>query len=267
MTFSYRAKSRDGKELETGSVEIHLYPDSVLDGLAARVKGKTVLVWEGGDDLTKLLKRADVPAAAIQDPAVLQTAKADIILVGPGMIEEGATAEVSLLGHATAGSSVFFFAQAGIPMLMGYPLAVRHTPAKLEWRLDHPLLAGFDEGSVQSWLAGWPSDLTAVQLPADEPALEIAWWPREVPGRNPVPIDALIVSKAAGKGRIVLCQLPLGDWEKDPRSQLFFRNVMEYLVTRPEPTLPPSKRQTERKAEKPDAAAVPGPAEAKGERK
>ena len=60
-----------------------------------------------------------------------------------------------------------------------------------------------------------------MQLPADEPALEIAFWPREIPGKEPVPIDALVVTKTLGKGRIVLCQVPLGPWQSDPRSQLF----------------------------------------------
>ena len=40
----------------------------------------------------------------------------------------------------------------------------------------------------------------------------------------------------------MLCQLPLGPWDEDPRSQLFLGNLMSYLATRPEPTPPPSRR-------------------------
>jgi hypothetical protein len=85
--------------------------------------------------------------------------------------------------------------------------------------------------------------LWAVQLPADAPVLEIGYWPRETPGREPVPIDALLAVKATGRGRIVLCQVPLGRWATDPRSQLFLRNALAYLATRPEPTPPPSQRK------------------------
>ncbi len=81
-----------------------------------------------------------------------------------------------------------------------------------------------------------------MQLPADEPALEIAWWPREVAGNKPAPIDALVLTKTLGKGRIVLCQVPLGAWESDPRSQLFLVDALDYLASPVVPTPPPSRR-------------------------
>ena len=264
LTLKYRAReTRGGKEVESGSMDILLYPDNVLEGLAARLRGRTVMVWDEGGTLPKLLKGAGVPITAIKDPAALQTVRADILLVGPGQLEGNPAAEASLLGHVEAGSSVLVFAQTGVKELMGYPAAVRRVTEKLELRLDHPLFAGMEEREVRSLLAGGPADLTAIELPADEPALELAWWPRETPGANPVPIDALLVSKATGKGRLVLCQLPLGNWETDPRSQLFLRNALEYLATRPEPTPPPSQRKPTKKEVKPKAAVVVEAAEAK----
>ena len=53
--------------------------------------------------------------------------------------------------------------------------------------------------------------------------LEIAWWPREVPGTEPVEMDALVFSKSIGAGRIVVCQLPLGDWRTDRAVDSCFR--------------------------------------------
>jgi hypothetical protein len=87
-----------------------------------------------------------------------------------------------------------------------------------------------------------------VQLPADEAALEIGYYPREVPGVRPAPIDAVLLSKSTGKGRIVLCQIALGDWDRDPRSRIFLSNALDYLSTRPQPTPPPSQRPTPRQA-------------------
>jgi hypothetical protein len=58
---------------------------------------------------------------------------------------------------------------------------------------------------------------------------------------TPVGIDSILLSKSVGRGRMVLCQLPLGKWQSDPRSQMFLRNAMDYLLTRPEPTLRPSE--------------------------
>ena len=101
---------------------------------------------------------------------------------------------------------------------------------------------------LHSWIAGVPS-LHVVQLPADEPVATVGSYPREVPGEQPVPIDAVLMSKSVGKGRLVVCQLPLGDWSKDPRSQMLLNNAVDYLLSRPEPTPRPSERPTTRPAE------------------
>ena len=64
----------------------------------------------------------------------------------------------------------------------------------------------------------------------------------EVAGNKPAPIDALVLTKTLGKGRIVLCQVPLGPWESDPRSQLFLVDALDYLASPVVPTPPPSRR-------------------------
>ncbi|MCX5660572.1 MAG: hypothetical protein NTW19_12735 [Planctomycetota bacterium] len=96
-----------------------------------------------------------------------------------------------------------------------------------------------------------------MQLPIDEPALELIHWPREAPGKEPVPIDALLVTKSVGRGRMVICQLPLGPWESDPRSQLLLANSVSYLLTRPEPTLKPSERPQPKQMVAPNVPTIP----------
>ena len=64
----------------------------------------------------------------------------------------------------------------------------------------------------------------------------------QVAGQQPVALDALILTKTLDKGRIVLCQMPLGPWQSDPRSQLFLVDALDYLASPVVPTPPPSRR-------------------------
>jgi hypothetical protein len=105
-----------------------------------------------------------------------------------------------------------------------------------------------DADDLKSWILGDAPELLPIELPADEAALELAYWPPEIAATVPVPIDAMIAVKSVGSGRIVFCQLPMGDWTSDPRSQLFLYNALNYLSTRPEPTPRPSERPTTRPA-------------------
>jgi hypothetical protein len=168
----------------------------------------------------------------------------DLILVGPDQIGDSAFVQGPLVNFAKAGSSVAVFEQKRPSVLAAYILARRQPAASgaVRFRPGHPLFAGLEEGDLTSWLTSDVELLWAIQLPPDEPALELAWWPREIPGEQPAPVDALLVTKSLGRGRVVLCQLLLGGWDEDARSQLFLGNLLSYLSTRPEPTPPPSRR-------------------------
>jgi hypothetical protein len=238
----YRLVARDGgKELETGDVPISIFPDDLMNGVASRMGNKRLIVWDDPAALPKLLDKAKVPYLRVSSAGKLQFEQGDVVLVGADQLDSSPFAQTPLLNLARAGASVMIFEQTRPPWLFGWALTTRKAPAKLDWRLDHPLLAGFESGDVQSWIAD-VSALKVVQLPADEPALEVASFPREEPGGEPAPIDAVLVTRSIGKGRIVLCQLPLGDWNTDPRSQILLSNAMDYLLTRPGPTPRPSQR-------------------------
>jgi len=250
-------RKADGQLLTEGVETLRVYPRQPLAGVAERLTDKTLLVCDTPEGLPRLLAQAGIRHTVLDGGgdavAKLQAASGDIILIGRDQLADSPFGQTAVVNQASAGASVLLFAQTRVTRLAGYPLLRRPRPTKLEWRMDHPLLTDFGAGD----LADWPradGDVWAVQLPADEPVLEVAYWPRETPGTEPVPLDALLVVKSVGAGRMVLCQLPLGPWGEDPRVQLLVRNMLDYLATRPEPTLPPSQRGP---ASKPAAASAP----------
>jgi len=265
VTWRYRLIGRNVEEaLATGERTIHLFPKNLLAQLPKVLAGRRMIVWDEEGGIPRVLSQAKVAHSRIDAASGLQTARADIIVVGPDQIGESPLSQAPLLGHAQAGSSVLIFSQRGPKTLMEYPLATRRLPSKLEWRAEHRLLNGFSQEDVSSWLTGGQWSVRAILLPRDAPVLEIAYWPRETPGKDPIPIDALLVSKRVGKGRVVLCQLPLGPWQADPRSQLLLRNALEYLVTRPEPTLPPSQRASRQARNKEPVPEITIPSQREG---
>lgn len=200
--------------------------------------GKQLLVWDAADGLPAVLRGAKVKHTVIAGDAELQFVRPDVVLVGAERLGLQTQGQAKLLNLARAGASVMIFRQTQPASLAGYHLSRRTAPAAWAWQEDHPLArhrrlwAASDIGR-EAW---------AVQLPADEPALEIAWWPRDVAGQRPAPLDALILTKTLDKGRIVLCQMPLGPWQSDPRSQLFLVDALDYLASPVVPTPPPSRR-------------------------
>jgi len=247
LTWSYGVFDSAQKELARGQATIHVFPDTLTEGWAKLIADRRLLVWDKAEGLPKLLAQAKAPHTAVEGAGGLQFGTADAILVGGDQIEGSTFAQSPLLGQARNGASVMIFAQSQPSSLAGYALRERSAKGRLEWRMDHPLLRGLEAADARSWLTG-AATVRAVQLPPDEPAMEIAYWPAEAPGRAPAPLDALLLTKSIGKGRIVLCQIPLGDWRSDPRSQILLGSALDYLLTRPQPTPPPSQRLTDRPA-------------------
>ena len=251
MHWLYRVVAREPKkELETGDVPVSIFPDDLIQGFTARFGARRLMVYDKAEGLPKLLESAGISCVQVSAVQRLEFARPDdVVLVGQEMLTDSPFEQAPLINLAEAGASVMVFHQSEPGRLMGYPLAHRAAPTHLGWRMDHPLLAGFEREDLQSWIAAVAS-LQVIQLPADEPALETGFYSREIAGKEPAPIDAVLVSKSVGNGRIVLCQIPLGDWKNDPRSQMLLRNALDYLLTRPQPTPRPSDRPVVRPAEK-----------------
>jgi hypothetical protein len=257
LHWNYRLTARGtGQVLEQGDIPIQLFPDDLLGDLAPRLSQKRLVIWDRVQGIPAVLDAAKAPYTRVDSENALQFAKADAVLVGAGMLGNSIFEQATLRALAEGGASVMIFEQKSAERLMGYSVAKRNAPTQLEWRLDHPLLRDFQPEDLQSWIAAMPA-LSILQLPANEPALELGYYGPEVSVNPPWPIDAVLVTKAAGAGRFVLCQIPLGDWVHDPRSQIILRNAIDYLLTRPQPTPRPSDRLTPRPVELPQVPTIP----------
>lgn len=253
LRWSYQLVQRDGKKvLESGEMAVFQFPSNLTENWPSRLQkrafegleAKNLVVWDDADGLPKILEKAKVPFTRASNLSKVLD-RPDMILVGADQIDDSVFSQGPLLGFAHAGASVAVFEQRRPERLVKYALARRELPAAIGFKTGHPLFDGLLPEDLQSWVAGAAAEVRAVQLPPDEAALELAWWPPEVPVDRPRPIDALIVTKTTGDGRIVLCQLPLGPWGEDPRSQVFLGNLLSYLATRPQPTPGPSQRHQE----------------------
>jgi hypothetical protein len=245
LQWRYRVVRREGgADLDRGELSVHVFPAELTADWPARVGSRKLVVWDSPDGLPKPLAAAKVPFSRVSDlDKVLDLP--DLILVGRDQLDASPFAQGPLLRLAEAGAGVAVLEQSKPERLAGYELARRERPAGLQFRTAHPLFDRFDAADLASLVAPLPGStdgVRAVRLPADEPALELAWWPREVAGAVPVPVDALVVAKAVGRGRAVLVQLPLGPVDRDPRSQLLLGNLLSYLCTPPEATPSPSRR-------------------------
>jgi len=235
---SFNVKAADtGKTIIKTRTTLHIYPADLLAKVGARLGAKSLAVWDRADGLPAILKDAKIPFTRLDDESNLQFTKYDILVVSQDQLRERPFGQASLLGHVQNGTSLLVLRQIRVKTVAGYALQRRTVPAKLTWREGAGLLAHLRTRELSTGEDAW-----AIQLPADEPALELVYWPREVRSAEPAPIDALLVSKTLGQGRVVLCQIPLGNWKQDPLAQLFLADALEYLSSRPEPTPPPSRR-------------------------
>lgn len=243
LRWVYHVIARDGgKEIDSGQEVLSVFPMVSLAGLSRRLDGEKIFIVDKSNELTAMMAQAGIDATRVTDPLDLQSVAADVIVVAADEFGDLLLSQSPLMSQVQAGAQAIVLLQHRPPMLAGYALSRRTVTTNLRWRQQHPLFIGLDEADLKSWFPNQPGEGWAIRLPADEPALEVAYWPPDVAAKSPPPIDALLVVKAVGKGRLVLCQIPLGGWQDDPRSQLLLQNALDYLLTRPEPTPRPSDR-------------------------
>lgn len=256
-------EKKSGEVIAKGTASINLFPQDIITKLPRILEDRSIMVCDQVQDLAGFLGKNRVPFRTAHDISAFQTAQPDIILIGPDQIREGVFRQVPVISQVESGSRVLILAQHKTKTLAGYPLVYRTVPRRGFERRTHPLLKGFWTSDLLSLPAMGKDGCMGIRLPADEPVLKIAWWQpeiqtwlepeiqSEIPGWYPVPVDAMIISKTIGKGRLVLCQIPLGPWKDDPRTQMFLGNALEYLSGTIEPTLRPSKREEALKRIKP----------------
>jgi hypothetical protein len=251
----------DGRELERGSENIAAYPANLTRGWAALLKGRRLIIVDRPDGLPALLTAAKVPHERYDDPVKLQTATAaDVVVIGTDMLTNASFEQGPLIDLSRAGTAIGVFRQPRADQVLGYPLAPRAMPDRFAWETDDPLLRGFTDDDLHSWELGWRSEneARAIRVGAWDAAETIVHWRAEGQrarwlslARATQSSDALLNSRAGPGGRLVLCQMPLGDWQTDPRSQVLLGNVLDVLVSpcaslqpavASQPPLPPPRR-------------------------
>lgn len=227
--------------LAQGKRTIHLFPHR-LASLKQYTRGFGLAVWDDPEGLPAALAAAEVPHKRIDGHSDLLMRKPELVLVGPHQLT--AAGHAALCNLARAGSSVLIFDQPQLDRLGELELLSRPVPTALRWREDHPLLRGLSTADLSSILEDRDT-VSALQLPADAPVLALAHWPTEATGWVVAPRSALLAVQTLGEGRIIYCQLPLGDWLHDPRSQRLLVNALDYMRTQPGPT-PSLRRRMDR---------------------
>lgn len=229
MQLVYRVQLADGGTLlEEGEKAIVVYPDDLLAGLDKRLKDRRLVVWDRADRIPALLSKAGVDHLQIDDESQLALRRPDIILVGPDEMEDRPFGQDYLIGQARAGAGIFLFAQTRVTKLVDHPLGARESHADLVWQSKHPLVEHIRHRDLDSR----KTPPRPLRVTPDDATQRVAFWPRA--DSDAQTVNSLVTVEKMGKGRMVFCQLDLGDLQSDPRNQLFLADVLTYLSTKPE---------------------------------
>lgn len=231
----------DGRELADQDAAIGVFPRVTFADLVKRYEKQQLLLIDRPEGIVRILEDAGVPHTATNVRSALMGIAQDVIIVGVDQLDESPFLADALMSQAEGGASVLVLRQSRSPALK-FPIGERNAPNSYVLDADHPLLADLAPAEWQAALEAPREGVRAIQLPPDAPALAVVSFPQDVLSSEPTPIDALLVVQSVGKGRIVLCQLPLDDFEHDPAARIFLNNALDYLLTRPQPTPPPSQR-------------------------
>jgi hypothetical protein len=234
LTLRYHLVSTAGKqELAAGTLPIRAFPDNLTDGWAKLISGENTAIIDSADGLPALLTKAKVSSFdRLAEALDLQLRRPNLILVGPNRLDDSPFAQGPLIDQARAGAGVLILQQSNINRVNGNAVVHRARPANLVWQYDHPLLNGFNRDDLDSWSSELPPELSAVRILRESTVVAVASWPSDGQSRYN---DTIISSQTVGRGRIVLCQLPLGSWQTDPRAILFISNALDYLCSPSEP--------------------------------
>lgn len=247
-------RKQDGQEIDKGAEKIVAYPADLTAGWVDLLRGKRIVVVDKATGIPAILEHAKIKHLRLDDASKLQMAVADIVLIGPDILGEHLFEQNPLQGLLGAGVAVAVFRQTHCEHVLGLPVVHRLRPDKFVWPTEDSLFRGLNEEDIQSWERSWVlgelKELHALRLPSPEISTGLVIWPARfqdetpaVANLPPAAVDSLLVSRSGGKGgpgRLVLCQMPLGDWQSDPRSQIFLGNVLDVLISPPFPRVIPA---------------------------
>jgi hypothetical protein len=233
LNWNYTLRRKDSSDvIQTGSLPIVLYPKNLFADFSMQFKNRKLTLVDPKPELSAFLSRRNIPNTRLSDIWRLQTVQADLLIVADGALGRLTIAESCLVSQAQHGANVAVLKQRG-DMLVGYRL-VACLPGPLAYCDRHSLLTNLDCMAGKALCRSDPPAF-AVALPDAEKTVKIVSFTREPVGTDPVTSDALLLSETLGRGRIVLCQISVASPERDPLSQIFYNNLLQYLLTRPEP--------------------------------
>ena len=243
--------AKSTRTLAEGRRPLHVFPDNLLASAAIRYQRHAIAqpdhrprltVVDPAGNLRATLEQANIPHQHVESLDMLGMQSPDVLLIAANALDPHDQPALRTL--ANEGADVMVFAQSGRVALAGLDMSPRPAPPELNWRASHPMLARLRTADLRSWTQPTNAARTwhALTVPAAAPVLAVAQWPPEVRTDRPAPRDAAVVSQTVGKGRVVLWQIPLGDWDSDPRSQALLAGVLDYLPTAPQPTPPLGQR-------------------------
>jgi len=235
-TWSYRLlRHTDGVELETGKRLIHAYPSNPLASLADHLNSASITVCERAPGISALLHQANIPHH-VTKPAHLQTVDGNIVIIGDGIIEAGPLQSVDFTAFLENKTDLVVFRQPQAHTLVGFPLVPVDTSVALLWATEHPLALDLSQTDIRSLLASEPT-INVIAVEHAPTSILVGSWPVTLDHRMPA---ALMVLHHDGQCA-VLCQIPLGSWQADPRNALLLRNALAFLCSsNRDPALPPA---------------------------
>jgi len=239
LRWRYEVRDQAQDELlSTGEIPLHLFPTGILASVRDRLVNTVEVVAEEDSSLVEALTQAGIDHRRHASVRSLPLRAMPYVLVETSPLS--VADQHHLRQIARAGSGVVILEQQTPGPLMGFTLRRCAAPEHLQWRDVHALWRGLAPADLASWLEG-EHEVVALVQPVDVPGLALATWPQETQVDIPVPRQTLVLSQSQERGRLLFCQLPLRDWDRDPRSQIFLVNVFDYLGSPPGLTASPEQ--------------------------
>lgn len=215
----------DASLIEAGTISIQVFADDPLPAAIQRLGKRAVAVWSSDQGLIKAITDAGLQPHTIETAGDLATVVADVMIVGPETLASNAMLNQPLIDHARAGATVVVFRHADRPTLLGVDLVSRRIARPPRVRANHTLRLGLTDGDIRSLVGK-----AARVLRVDSNASDVLVVSDKIQTPDAQTIDALCLVRPIGKGQLVLCQLPLGDWASDPRARQLLSNMFEFSL-------------------------------------
>lgn len=237
LQWRYQLKRKDNQQLlQSGSLPIHAVPPKFLARKAQLFAGRKIVVLDEREKLPALLTHNGIAHQWVQDLNVLELTSPDFIIIGENQLAPNPLMDNMLIRQARRGAGVVVFRQAQRDRITGQVTVLRAAQNPLAVKSEQLLPDPLTISDLNAWMSSAGGEIRALRVRVDSSALPLAYFVAET--LQGTSVDCAIVSLPTGAGRIVLCQLPMGDWRNDLRSQLLLSGILDYLVTPTEETKP-----------------------------